>query len=150
MTHKGKGRGGAPKAVMDTNVLLSALMSQRGASHRVLAALRDGAWTMALGTHLLLEYEEVLKRNHGRTGLAAHETNDILDALCMAAELHDLAAPWTPRSPDPADDIVMRLAYAAGADYIITYNKRHYLEAGLIGLTVAAPGEFLSVLEKKT
>ncbi len=49
------------RAVMDTNVLYSALRSRLGASFAVLLALRHDRWRAVLSNHLLHEYEEILK-----------------------------------------------------------------------------------------
>ena len=51
------------RAVLDTNVLVAAFRSRRGASFQVFCRLRHGEWTAVLSNHLLYEYEEVLKRN---------------------------------------------------------------------------------------
>jgi hypothetical protein len=51
------------RAVLDTNVILAALLSRRGASFELLQRLRRGEWRLVLSNHLLLEYEEILKRN---------------------------------------------------------------------------------------
>lgn len=50
------------KAVLDTNVLVSALRSRRGASFEIVRRLRLGEWKAVLSNHLLFEYEEVLMR----------------------------------------------------------------------------------------
>jgi predicted nucleic acid-binding protein len=51
------------RAVMDTNVLIAAFRSRRGASFEVFRRLRLGEWTTVVSNHLLYEYEEVLKRD---------------------------------------------------------------------------------------
>ncbi len=54
------------RAVLDANVILAALLSRRDAAFEILGRLRRGEWRLVLSNHLLLEYEEVLKRNdHG-------------------------------------------------------------------------------------
>ena len=57
------------RAVLDTNVILASLLSKRGASFEILQKLRRGDWRLVLSNHLLLEYEEVLKRNAATLGL---------------------------------------------------------------------------------
>ena len=49
-------------AVIDTNVLLSALRSRQGASFALLAALPSGTYRIHISTPLVAEYEAVLKR----------------------------------------------------------------------------------------
>ncbi len=50
------------QVVLDTNVLMAALCSRRGASHRLLRLVGDPRWQINLSVPLLLEYEDVLKR----------------------------------------------------------------------------------------
>ncbi|NOR80082.1 MAG: putative toxin-antitoxin system toxin component, PIN family [Methyloprofundus sp.] len=47
---------------MDTNVLLAALISQSGASHKILNLIINETINLALSTQVLLEYDDVLKR----------------------------------------------------------------------------------------
>jgi predicted nucleic acid-binding protein len=48
---------------IDTNVLVSALMSRRGASFKILSLLPTGLFTFHLSVPLVCEYESVLKRS---------------------------------------------------------------------------------------
>jgi predicted nucleic acid-binding protein len=48
--------------VLDTNVLLIALRSNRGASYKLLTILNDRRWQLNVSTTLVFEYEEILKR----------------------------------------------------------------------------------------
>ena len=50
-----------PIAVIDTNVILSALKSINGQSNRLLQKLDTGVFDFALSVPLVLEYEFVLK-----------------------------------------------------------------------------------------
>src|SRR5438874_2015094 len=59
-------RGGRPvnplEAVLDTNVLIAGLRSRRGASFELLRLVGNERWRLHLSTALLLEYEEVARR----------------------------------------------------------------------------------------
>ena len=50
------------QVVIDTNVLVAALLSSRGASHRLLRLLGDHRWRMNVSVPLVFEYEQTLKR----------------------------------------------------------------------------------------
>jgi predicted nucleic acid-binding protein len=50
------------RIAIDTNVLVSALLSNRGASHRLLRMVGDHRWQLNLSVPLVLEYEQTLKR----------------------------------------------------------------------------------------
>ncbi len=67
---------------MDTNVLVAAFRSKRGASFEVFRRLRRGEWTAVVSNHLLFEYEEVMKRGAASLGLDSHDIDELLNALC--------------------------------------------------------------------
>ena len=134
------------RAVLDTNILLASLLSQRGASFEILQRLRRGEWRLVLSNHLLLEYEEVLKRNAATLGLTFAEVDAYLNAICQAADCIALAAPQPPRLPDPDDEPLLRLAEASGARLITTHNLRHLRPAKEHGVAVLPPRDFLRIL----
>lgn len=136
-------------AVLDTNVLLAALLSRQGASFEILRRLRHGEWRLALSNHLLLEYEEVLKRNAANLGLTLEEIDQLLNAICQAADCVNLPPAQPPRLTDPDDEPLVRLAEASQARLITTHNVRHLRAAEAHGVTVLLPRQFLSILLKK-
>ena len=107
--------------VIDTNVLLAALLSKRGASYKLLSMLNDARWQLNVSTALMLEYEEVLKRERVQLGLSLADIDDLLDGLCAIANRLDIFYQWRPVSRDPDDDFLVDLAVRAQADFIITY-----------------------------
>ena len=134
------------RAVLDTNVLLASLLSRRGAAFEIMERLRRGEWRLVLSNHLLLEYEEVLKRNAAVLGLTLAEVDLYLNSICQAADCFALAAPQPPRLPDPDDEPLLRLAGASGARLITTHNLRHVRAAAAHGIAVLPPREFLRML----
>ena len=133
-----------PQVVLDTNVLVSALRSQLGASHRLLLLVDGDKFELNLSVPLLLEYEEVCKRLAG-TGiaLAVEEIDDVLDYLCRIANLRSISCLWRPFLSDPADDMVLELALAAGSDCIVTYNRKDFAGVEQLGIRLLTPHEFL-------
>lgn len=101
---------------------------------------------MVLSNHLLLEYEEVLKRNALTLGLAIADVDLFLNAICQAADCVQLAEPQPARLPDPDDEPLLRLAEASAARLITTHNLRHLKPAAAHGVVVLPPREFLRIL----
>src|SRR5258705_7006670 len=100
------------RAVMDTNVLIAATRSSRGASFEVLQALRRGAWRCILSNHLLLEYEEQLQEVAGVLGVLAADIDGTLTVICAHAEEQQLRPNWHPVLPhDPDDEPLVQLAF---------------------------------------
>jgi len=96
---------------------------------------------------VLLEYEEVLKRETSATGLSTRDIDDVLDFLCSVSRPQEIFYLWRPTLPDPDDDMILELAVAAQCEAIVTYNTAHYNKAcGQFGIEVLTPQQFLKRL----
>jgi putative PIN family toxin of toxin-antitoxin system len=136
------------RVVLDTNVVLAALRSRRGASFKLLSLLAEGRFEIAISVPLLLEYEDVLGR-HITAGLyGQQDIDDFLDYVCQVAHRQNIFFLWRPCLPDPKDDMVLELAVAAGCEAIVTYNQRDFVGADRLGLRADAPRDFLRILEE--
>ena len=131
-------------AVIDTNVLLSALRSRQGASFALLARLPSGAYRLHISTPLIAEYEAVLKR--GQLRLTDPEIDDVIDFLCASAQAHEIFYLWRPVLKDPDDDFLLELAVKSGA-CVVTWNVSDFKNAASLGVAVMTPAEFLQQLE---
>ncbi len=131
------------RIVIDTNVLVAGLRSQRGASYRLLQKLKDPRWEVNLSTALVLEYEEVLKRQANELGLSPQDIDDLVDGLCTIANKPPVSRLWRPVAGDPEDDFLIELAVEVQADYVVTHNKRDLQAARQFGIMVVSPREFL-------
>lgn len=134
------------QVVLDTNVLVAALRSRRGASHRLLRLVGDPSWRINLSVPLLLEYEDVLKRPDMGHLLSPEQVDDVLDFLCASASLREIFYLWRPMLSDPKDDFVLELAVESGCEYIVTFNMKDFAGAENFGVTAIKPQEFLRVL----
>jgi putative PIN family toxin of toxin-antitoxin system len=134
------------QVVVDTNVLIAALRSRRGASHRLLDFIGDGRWQMNLSVPLFLEYEDVAKRPDSGLLLSVGEIDDILDFICTEANLREIFYLWRPVLPDPKDDFILELAVESGCDFIVTFNVKDFAGAEQFGIEVITPQEFLRKL----
>ncbi len=132
--------------VLDTNILVSSLRSQRGASFKLISLLGKDAFEINLSVPLVLAYEEVLRRQKRTLGLTQTAISDLLDYLCTVANLHEIHFLWRPTLPDPGDDLVLDLAANAGCRYIVTYNKRHFKGAETFGIESVTAKELLSII----
>jgi len=130
--------------VLDTNVLVAALKSSRGASFRLLSMVGFDRFKLHVSTPLVTEYEAVLKR--GITLLSAEEIDDVIDFICSKAVLNKIFYLWRPVLKDPDDDFVLELAVKANAA-IVTWNVTDFKHATRFGIAVMTPREFLAALE---
>jgi|SRR5215213_421736 len=138
------------RVVLDTNVVVAALRSRRGASFKLLSLLGEKRFEIALSVPLFCEYEDVLVR-HIATGLySRQDVDDLLDFVCHVAHLQSIYFLWRPCLPDPQDDMLLELAVAAGCEAVVTHNQRDFVGAERFGLRVDLPKDFLHVLEEQT
>lgn len=129
--------------VIDTNVLVSALRSKRGASYRLLMCLGDERFDIHISVPLILEYEEAAKNSLDALLLTEQDIDDVVDYLCAVGQRHKLYYLWRPFLSDPQDDMVLELAVSANCDLIITHNVKDFEGADQFGIEVITPREFL-------
>jgi putative PIN family toxin of toxin-antitoxin system len=130
--------------LLDTDVLVAALRSDRGASRQILLRVLDGAAELLSSVPLMVEYEAVLtRREHlAASGSTAEEVNEILDAVAKVATQVRLRFLWRPQLKDPGDEMVLESAVNGGADVLVTFNDRHLAAAARrFGIRVMRPRE---------
>lgn len=132
-----------PSIVLDTNVLVAALRSDLGASHRLLSLIGLERFDIQLSVPLVLEYEDVCKRMLPQLDMDAGDVDDIIDYLCSVAHLHEIYFLWRPVLRDAKDDMVLELAVTSGAEFIVTFNEADFAGTEQFGIGVATPREFL-------
>jgi putative PIN family toxin of toxin-antitoxin system len=131
------------KVVLDTNVLVAGLRSNQGASFQILRRLGTGQFAIALSVGLVLEYEEILKRQLNALDLSARDVDDVIDYLCSVADLTEIFFLWRPCLHDADDDMLLELAVAGQCDAIVTFNVRDFEPAEQFGMRVLTPPQFL-------
>ena len=114
--------------VLDTDVMVAALLSDRGASRQLLLAALNRRFELLLSVPLILEYEAVLTRPQHLVacGLNRAEVGRVLDDLAAVARPVRLAFRWRPRLSDPDDDMVLETAINGSASAIVTFNQRDF------------------------
>ncbi len=135
-----------PEIVVDTNVVVSALRSQRGASYKLLMEIGSGKFDINVSVPLVLEYESAAKRLIGKIKLKRIDIDDIVDYICSEAKRWKIFYLWRPYLKDPKDDMVLELAVTARCDFIVTYNKDDFQNVRTFGLRVMTPKEFLKLI----
>ena len=133
----------APRVVIDTNVLVAALRSRRGASFRLFELIDSGKFHPCISVPLVLEYEAAAKDLIGQVPLRERDVDAVIDYVCKVASHHQIYYLWRPFLKDAKDDMVIELAVTAACDAIVTYNVSHFEGAEQFGLKVMTAKELL-------
>lgn len=131
------------RAVLDTNVIVAALKSPRGASNEILRLADAGHIEIAISVPLVTEYEDVLHRPELGIPLNASGIDAVLDRLCQVAINQRVFFLWRPLLRDAKDDMVLEAALASSSQYIITFNLRDFDSVAQLGIRSIRPGDFL-------
>jgi putative PIN family toxin of toxin-antitoxin system len=138
-------RNGVPRAVLDINVLVSALISPGGGSARLLLELRSGAFELIVSPLLLAELREVLRRDTFRRYVSEAEADAYVELIRIEAVIHADPAPSPePLSADPDDEYLIGLARDARGDAIVS-GDAHLLDLRAV-IPAMTPAEFLELL----
>ena len=133
------------RAVIDTGVLVSALIRRQGTTGEVLRLLRDGQFTAVYSTDILVEIIDVL----GRPALRAKyhiEPDDIRVVINVIRLRGDLVIPTRKVTAcrDPKDDKFLEAALAGKADAIISGDADLLVLNPFEEIPILRPAEFLA------
>ena len=132
-----------PKAVYDTNIIISAALSPSGIPSSLLVLAFDRTVQLSVSPVILEEYAEVLHRPKFElseqviTGLM----RKITEAAVLVHPTHTISA-----SPDESDNRFLECAQEAEAGYVVTGNKRHFPFPEFEGIQIVSPAEFARIL----
>lgn len=131
------------RVILDTNVVLAAMRSRSGASHRLLLTIGHPRWQSVVTPALMYEYEDVVRRPGYVPDLSGQQITDILDLIYHESHRQLVWFSWRPLSPDPDDDLVLDAAIASGCDFVVSFNERHLRAVRDFGIEVVTPVELL-------
>jgi len=141
------------RVVLDTDVLVAAVRSDRGASRALLISALERRYPLLASVPLMLQYESVLTRPEHLTaaGISAGDVEVLFNAIALVVEPIRISYLWRPVLPDSGDDLVLETAVNGQADVVVTFNRRHFVPAAaLFGLEILAPGDAVRRLESRS
>jgi len=135
------------RIVIDTSVLISALIGSTGASRELIRLCLQGEYQPLMGNTLFLEYESVVLREEIITQctLTKQEIFALLDAFMSVCQWIDIYYLWRPNLKDEADNHLIELAIAGNAQIIATKNIKDFLNSDLIfpNLSILKPEQIV-------
>lgn len=134
------------RVVLDTNVLVSALLSPRGSPAAILRRVFSGELEAVTTQSLLDEFVGVILRPHllGRLDVSQVDAF-VVDFLRVAAFVTPAPVP-AGSVRDPADEAVLAAAVGGNADVIVTGDEDLLTLGTFEGVTIVTPSLFLQSL----
>lgn len=125
------------RVILDTNILLSGLISPAGLPARLVKAWLDRRFTL-VSHHLQLdELRAVTRRDKIRARVRSPDAGRLINQIPAIAELPDRLPP-VERSRDPRDDLLLALCEAGKVDWLVTGDKDDLLALERHGATMIA------------
>ena len=136
--------------VIDTNVIISALKSNKGASFKLISLLTENKFKINISVPLILEYEEIIKREINSKIINKNDIESFIDYICYIGNPTKIYYLWRPFLKDPKDDMILELAFTSNSDYIITYNLKDFSEVySNFKIKSIIPKDFLKIIGEK-
>ena len=110
------------RVVLDTNILVPALIAPTGNPAAIYNAWEQGKFTLLMCGEHLDELRATLQKPKVADLIKPYKAGRLVNQIKKLAE--DIAElPLVKRSPDPGDNLLLALAEAGNADYLVTGDK---------------------------
>lgn len=135
------------RVVIDANVLFSGLISPHGPPGLILDAWIKGQFELCLSPDILQELAQVLRYSHIQARLEPGQSDRLLESLRMNSFWVEGTLVLDVLQRDPSDNIYLSCAVEAGADYLVSGNTAHFVEAETPyrGIEILSPRQFLEL-----
>jgi putative PIN family toxin of toxin-antitoxin system len=135
------------RAVVDTNILVRAIIRPRGTVGPVLLRLRQGDYTLLYSRALLEELVDVLNRPRIREkyDLTGQDIQTVLGLILLRGEAVTATEPIA-ACRDPKDDKFLEVAVAGKADAIVSGDEDLLTLHPYVGIPIVPPHAFLRML----
>lgn len=122
------------RAILDTNILLSGLITPSGVAAGLVEAWLDRRFELISHSIQLEELRDVTRRPKIRALVKSSEAGRLINQISALAEM-PLRLPPVERSRDPLDDFLLALCEACQADVLVTGDKNDLFSLGRHGRT---------------
>ena len=138
-----------PKAVLDTNVIVSGFISFRGPPGKILEALKTGRFRLFTSQAINEEVLEVMNRPRLRDKY--HLADHLFAVAFILWEIAELVTdlPVVKVVKDPDDNKFLEAALGGDADYLVTGDEKDLLSLReWKGVKIVTPARFLMILDE--
>lgn len=137
------------RAVVDTNILVRALIRPQGTVGPVLLRLRNGDYTLLYSQSTLEELIDVLNRPRikGKYGLSTQDIRTVLALILLRGE-EVVTTTHIDACRDPKDNKFLEVAVDGGADVIVSGDEDLLVLHPFSRVPILQPVEFLGLVEE--
>ncbi|MEZ4551685.1 MAG: putative toxin-antitoxin system toxin component, PIN family [Desulfobacterales bacterium] len=125
---------------MDTNVLVSGLLTPFGSSGEILRMVFSGELLLCLDARILAEYKDVLHRPKFKFN--RDHISVLLDFIKQYGQFIS-SSPLQNRLPDPDDEPFLEVAITGRVVSLVTGNRIHYPSSPFEGINIFSPSQFV-------
>jgi len=134
------------KIVLDTNVLVSGLLTPFGPSGEIVRMVFSGELTVYIDARVLSEYKDVFYRSKFKFN--KDQIGILLDFIKQYGQVAS-SSPLKNRLPDLDDEPFLEVAIAGMVKSLVTGNRKHYPSSVVKGINIFSPSEFLEFYRKQ-
>jgi len=134
------------KIVLDTNVLVSGLLTPFGPSGEIARMVFSGELILYIDARILSEYQDVLHRPKFKFN--KDHIGTLLDFIKQYGQFIS-SSPLKNRLPDPDDEPFLEVAIAGKVISLVTGNTAHYPSPLMEGIDIFSPAEFIEFYRKQ-
>jgi predicted nucleic acid-binding protein len=142
-----------PDLFIDSSALFPMLTSAKGASNAILSLAEAGAITITISEQVVIETERAIARKLPRALPYYREALRKTNVRIVPTPTADEIAPYEDIIADPTDVPIVVAAMRTGVDYLVTFNRRHFLDdpsvAQRAGIPMGMPADALSWVRKQ-
>ncbi|MBK5293492.1 MAG: putative toxin-antitoxin system toxin component, PIN family [Acidobacteriia bacterium] len=117
------------RVVLDTNIIVSALLAPAGKPAAIIRIWLDGKFTLLTCAAHLDELRSTLEKPRVSERIKPHKAGRLVNQVRKLAEDVD-PLPRVERSPDPTDDFLLAMSEGGKANYLVTGDKSGLLALG--------------------
>jgi putative PIN family toxin of toxin-antitoxin system len=128
------------KIVLDTNVLVSGLLSPHSPPGQIVRMVAAGDIVLCYDARITTEYRNVLL--YPKFNFDVNRVDSLIDVITSAG-IPIAAKPVSPLLPDPEDTKFLEVAITGTAEYLVTGNLKHYPKSKRHRVKVIIPAGFI-------
>ena len=131
------------KIVLDTNVLVSGLLSPHGPPGQIVCMVAAGDIVLCYDARITTEYRNVLL--YPKFNFDVNRIDSLIDVI-TGAGIPIAAKPVSPPLPDPEDTKFLEVAVTGDAEYLVTGNLKHYPKSRRYSVNVISPVGLIPII----